>query len=298
MGISAVLKEIDDTTKLNGDVDLVLCLDNIKRIVDSDPDQYRKLMIAMKDSIREDVDNRRYKIKLGKVIMTKGNLLTLLILFRLFNIDKSLDLSEKIIQGLDVKEPSTYSNYYNNLKDYLLDETSYNNNDVSQYISLIIDQLTIFSLKNVLLQKGSTISVKDVIDMYKRYPKLKKLMEYSGETENLTVSERNRIMKENKEQAIDIIRNDKEINPYREYIDSKAGINLNQFNEVFLTIMYKPDTFGNVIPIPIYTSFAKGLNSVRQYYIDCIGARTALITSKIQVRKSGKRYTNAVLCAA
>ena len=275
----------------NSPIDLGNYEEPIQDFIDKDTADYQVFMQALQGAIAEDVDNRKDLVPFGKdTYMSKGNLLTLLELVQIFNTDKGLKFDIDLFEGVNIRQPDTYEDYYNALLFYLTNEYGdrYTDLEVSEYLSDVRDNLTTFTSEHVLFQKGSTISMFDIIEMYNRYPRLKELMEYDGSEEGTNrVDKLNAVQAAHKKEAIDIIMNDKVRNPYREFVDSKSGINLNQFVEVFLTIMFKPDSFGNVISLPIFTSFAKGLNSVIQYYIDCIGARTALITSKTQVRKSG-----------
>jgi len=251
---------------------------------------YKKLVMANVTNRKLLVDTTLEGHQTGFKEFNVGNQITSLILLRIFNQDKELELSDSLFDGFDIKSPFTYNKYYTALYKYLinLNVNKYNIYSISNYISDVIDELSKFSSTYVLEQKGSTISLFDIIHMYNKAPRLKELMEYKPEEgKDYSIKELVDIQASNKKEAIDIINNLQGDNPYKDFIDSQSGINLNQFVEVFLTIMYKPDPFGNVIPIPIFTSFANGLKDVVQYYIDCIGARTALIASKIQVKKSG-----------
>lgn len=252
---------------------------------------YENIIHMTEDLIKKDSDNayRYIKVSNDTEPLTVAQLSAALKFIRIFNQDREISPNRELFSRLIINGIYSFNDYYTDLRTYLMGNypDKYDLFKVSQYVADLTDDLTIFATKYILFQQGSTISLFDLISIYKNVnPRLKELMMYSGgEEEEDTIASRTALAQQHQQEAIDIIMSTH--NPYRDYIKAGAGINQNQWGEVFLNIMYKPDAFGTVIPYPIYRSFAQGLNSVRHLYIDGEGARTALITSKIQVRKSG-----------
>src|SRR5699024_5289845 len=74
--------------------------------------------------------------------------------------------------------------------------------------------------------------------------------------------------KNNNKELIENIKSDPEYNSYRTLINSGAGINVNQFGEVFSMVGFKSNMFGDVIPSLMDTSYARGLKKPSDFYID------------------------------
>lgn len=71
-------------------------------------------------------------------------------------------------------------------------------------------------------------------------------------------------------------------------LNSGAGININQLQELLVLIGNKPDLEGNTYPVPINTNIMiKGLNTPTHYMLDASGGRKALILNKKNVGNSG-----------
>lgn len=261
-----------------------------KYVSSLEQDEYENLIESIKSNIKNDVTYRKNIVD-EELNLTQGNLLTLLIFSRIFNKDKNLKFDDSFFDnGFNVKQPSSYNKYFNKLIVNVAENNNYpeySSEDISLYISECLDELSIFSTQNVLYQKGSTISIFDMIQMEKNSKTLYDAMHYEDDPSEIRIDKWNKKRNEILDKGIDAIKNNPYKNSIHEYIDSRTGINTKQLAEVIFNIGYKPDSFGKVIPTRIPVSFLTGLQNVQQYYIDCIGARTALITSKNQVKKSG-----------
>lgn len=261
----------------------------LNSLISKDSDEYESIINELKSKIKNDVQYRKEKV--NDLEISQGNLLTLLVLTRIFNKDKDLKLSESFFDSrFDIKQPGTYNKYFNKLITLVAennDYPKYSPEYISFYISECLDELSIFSTQNVLYQKGSTISIFDMIQMEKNSKELYEAMHYEDDPSEIRIDKWNKKRNEILKRGIEAIKNNTYKNSIHEYIDSRTGINTKQLAEVIFNIGYKPDSFGKVIPTRIPVSFLTGLQNVQQYYIDCIGARTALITSKNQVKKSG-----------
>lgn len=261
----------------------------LNSLINKDSEEYESIINELKNKIKNDVQYRKGKV--NDLEISQGNLLTLMVLTRIFNKDKDLKLSESFFDSrFDIKQPGTYNKYFNKLITLVAENNDYSKYSpeyISFYISECLDELSIFSTQNVLYQKGSTISIFDMIQMEKNSKDLYDAMHYEDDPSEIRIDKWNKKRNEILSRGIDAIKNNTYKNSIHEYIDSRTGINTKQLAEVIFNIGYKPDSFGKVIPTRIPVSFLTGLQNVQQYYIDCIGARTALITSKNQVKKSG-----------
>ena len=67
----------------------------------------------------------------------------------------------------------------------------------------------------------------------------------------------------------------------------KQGINPRQYKELIINVGTKPDGKGNVLPAIIDSSYANGLNTITDIYMDAAAARVAQNQTKINVGESG-----------
>lgn len=264
----------------------------LKDYIDMSGEEYRSTINALKEDIMVDIDNRRKPVSLpySNQEITTGNLLTSLILLEIFNKHNRVPLPENILDRVDITLPDTYGNYYNDLIRYMspyIDEGEFTYNEVSSFISGCIDELSEFATQHVLYQNGSTISVFDMIKMEDNSQDLYDAMHFEDDPDEIRVDKWNVYRQSVVDKGIAGIKDNSYRNTIHDYMDSHTTINFKQMAEVMFIIGYKPDSFGKVIPIRIPRSYLTGLDNITEFFIDCVGARTALITSKNQVKKSG-----------
>jgi hypothetical protein len=224
----------------------------------------------LKDEFIElDVDGEIYEI-------TYGNFLTLLIVTKPFN-DNKVPMEEDML--FDLSNLNEYREYYTKL----LEKFNYSN-DVKSAIKDIISELAILS-GDMNVTFGNTVSIKSLIDLGKNVGRFRELLHYRlPKDEAFEFNEIEGIIKKNLDEIMNILQDTDNMLKY--YIQSGAGVNAKQYGQVLSLIGSKPDLFGNIIPYPINTSFLRGL-TVRDFYINALGARKALITNHQQVRNSG-----------
>jgi RNA polymerase Rpb1, domain 5 len=219
--------------------------------------------------VRLIVDSEAYEV-------TYGNLLTLLIVTRPFAQHKVPFPEEMLFDLSDLHE---YGTYYT----MLLEKFDYNM-EIKTAIKDIISELAIVS-GDMNVTFGNTVSIKGLIDLGKNVSRFRELLHYRlPKDEALEFDVIEKIIDNNREEAMSILSETDNVMKY--YTKSGAGVNAKQYGQVLSLIGSKPDLFGNIIPHPINTSFLRGLN-VRDYYINALGARKALITNHQQVRNSG-----------
>jgi RNA polymerase Rpb1, domain 5 len=208
--------------------------------------------------------------------ITYGNLLTLLIVARPFNENK-VPMEEDIL--FDLSDLKAYGQYYTEL----LEKFGYSN-EIKTSIKDIVSELAVVS-GDMNVTFGNTVSIKSLIDLGKNVGRFRELLHYRfPKDENFEFNEIEAVIKRNLDEIMTILKETDNMMKY--YIQSGAGVNAKQYGQVLSLIGSKPDLFGNIIPHPINTSFMRGL-SVRDFYINALGARKALITNHQQVRNSG-----------
>src|SRR5699024_4912948 len=245
-------------------------------------ENYLNTINKIKGEIEKDFRNT-YEVFEDNIPM--GNYFTLMILAKPFH-DFNAEFTEEFL--VNPSDIEGYDEYLDKVIKYFV-TGGVDIKELCRSIAYIIDELSIFSTQNVLLQSGPNISLYDLYAIGKRDKDFNNYLDFStedmdGEDNFQSIIEEHQDV--NTKNILDSILND-DNNSYKTLIKSKSGININQLNEVIGWIGYKPDLFGNVIPEPIDTSFVRGLRNPTDFLIDAIAARKALITTKSEVRKSG-----------
>lgn len=248
-------------------------------------DEYESQKQLLKDEISKDINTRKDMLLViidgNEYEMSSGNYLSLLILAEPFH-SNNIPFTEEFL--IDVSDINEYEKYFDKIIEYFLFKNEIN---INNSLVKILDELTLLS-GTINYNYGSTISLKSIIDLSKRNERFKELINMKIEPEdNLQPDEIMDLTNKNLKEMIKIILEDKEGNILQNYLKSDAGINSKQLGQVLSYIALKPDFDENIIPTPINTSFARGLQNVEEYYINSIGARKALIQSHKQVRSSG-----------
>jgi hypothetical protein len=240
-----------------------------KKLVYSHSEEFGKRNFLKDENVTVTVDGEDYE-------MTYGNFMTLLIMAKPFYKLHSPFPEELLFDPADL---DSYSDYHT----ALLKHFKYSNG-VKKVISEIIGELaTVSGDINAIF--GNSVSIKSLIDLSNNNPEFRELLHYTlPEDQNIQFDEIEGIIKKNLDRIMEIL--GETDNQLTSYINSGSGINAKQFGQVVSLIGSKPDLYGKIIPVPINTSFMRGLD-VLAFYINALGARKALITNHQQVRNSG-----------
>ena len=273
----------------------IVSLQEIKNIVHDDI-EYQSILSHIKDEISKDINNSTVKLEwkdcFTKTVIDMGTGYFIFTLLRPYNDFKEMEIeaSDILKDYTDVGSFDSYSDrVIKKYREYMSSKGEVDMKPLMESIFEAYNDITRFSSDVALLQKGPTISIKDLLDIGERHPEFYDTLRFTHEdntSDKDNIQDKIKIQDENAKKSLDIIINDEE-NQLKDLILSGGGVNKNQLAEVINVIGYKPDILGRVVPKPIDSSFLRGLNSVYDYYIDAQGARKALITSKMQVKQSG-----------
>jgi len=248
---------------------------------------YEEKILELYNELYFNISNRKERVELiinGEVIevIDKGYLFSKLTLLSPFYKYEN-ELPIKKLDKYDLKQSGDYNLYFDDIIEYFAKKCSI---DIGEDIIYIINTLNeLGRLTNY--NKGVSVSLKSYIDAYKRNPRLREITFFKlDRNENISIEEVIELTHQLKHETIEILKKDTECN-LNPYIQSKAGLNDNQFGQVFCYIGHKPGFYEDVIPYPINTNFCRGYNDITEYLINCIGARKSLITAKTQVKNSG-----------
>lgn len=251
---------------------------NFNKILHSD--DYEVFKENIKSDIIKNIECRLEEVQVyfseeDKFSMNKGNLLTFLIIARPFRTFKENFNGEFII---DVSDVDNFNIYFDSIIEYFIDK-----DNLGVEIRKVIDELSILT-GFITKTYGTTISLKSICDLAKRNSNVMRLLNYDIDT-NQEFDTMIKNINDSNDELIDEILNDNNT-PLADFLNAKAGINNKQLCQVLVTVGPKPDLNENIIPFPINSSFVRGLG-VREYFINSIGGRKALISSRFQVRNAG-----------
>lgn len=178
-----------------------------------------------------------------------------------------------------------YSDNYINEKIIIPNRKNFETEEISAALDDMIYLLTRINYDFAIVM-GTTMDMEAFSDLRERYPEFKALTE-TKLPDGIQPKEIEDILSKNLKRFVDIIIKD-DNNLIKPFIASGQGLNLGQLSQLAINGGLKPDVEGNVIPIPINSSFIhKGLDSVSNFYIDGQAGCKPLIMNKTVMGKSG-----------
>ena len=251
-------------------IDLIHSIrNNILNNIEEEKDIFIRAYIPTKENIDEYIP----------VIMTQGQLLTLLILAEPFHRYEVMFTDEFIFT---VKDVSGINNYFDKIIKYFLFEHNININEVLMHT---ISELSIVSAA-ILGSYAVTINLFDICKLVNENKEFSDILHFNlrNVKKKLDFKESMNLINKKFEKLLSILK--REDTCYRLLLNSKAGINDRQLKDTIFKIDYKPDEKGYIITEPADTSYIIG-NDIISYYIDCVGGRKALCINKKNTKTSG-----------
>jgi hypothetical protein len=163
-------------------------------------------------------------------------------------------------------------------------ESSLDSNELEEFkktIVYVIEELSSFAIKvNELF--GSSINIYDILK-YLEDPKFIKLINFKiNEKDNYF--DISKSINLNTKKIVDYFKEKKDSAIYN-ILDS---ISFGQFQQVFSSVGYKPNVISSdIYPHAVNTNLFRGMRSPKDYFVSSMGARKALITNAVQVRRAG-----------
>ncbi len=141
---------------------------------------------------------------------------------------------------------------------------------------------------------GNSINIYDMLVLMQKNPKVFDLLNTKvrdNENDKVDYFEGNEKTKKANKELLDTLSSDEDYNCYKNLI---CAISPGQFRQVFCNIGYKPEiTSSNIFPHCVDTNLFYGFRNEMDYFVSAMGARKALITNSLQVRRAG--YTSRKL---
>ena len=246
-------------------------------------DTYSSLKDNIENKILSDMSERHSLVKVivdeYEIEMPKSQLLINLILLKPFYIfDKDIDI-EFIYKETKMTE-DILADYFNDLIAHFKDEDY---KVLNTTISEIIENLADLS-GEVNVKVGNSISLYSIIKLAEDNERFNELINYKIPN-NIQLKEIEDYLEDGREELVEILSTNP--NEMKNYLNSETGINTKQLAQVIMNVGLKPNLHGKVIPTPIDSNFLQGLRHVRDFYINSISGRKALITNFSNVRTSG-----------
>lgn len=253
-------------------------------IIFQDDELYWSDIVFLKELILSDFTNQKSKevrVDFGDDVydITQGNLLTYLILALPFHIYK------KSFNGFEfeISDTSALNNYMSDIIHYFKNEFDISIND--ELIDIISELSKLSSM--ILGVYGFTINLYDLCTLINNNPEFKNLMNFKlsdTNIHNLDFKQSLDLVDSKFNEVLDILKT--EDNCYKVLLLSNIGLSEKQLKDTIFNVSFKPDMVGNIINIPVDTSYIRG-NNIVTYYIDCVGGRKALIINFKNTKKSG-----------
>jgi len=267
---------------LEQDIAFELSVDNIN-------DGYQFVVNTLTEEILKDISLRFSQIKVTDgetcVLYKANHLLTAIMFLRPFSyFDCKIDIDaiNEIYQYLSDSNASSEETA--ELFNYLIEIfDDFDKVELNDQISAIIRDISDLGARFNSLY-GNTITIQDHIDLADKNPEYDELLNFTIPN-GLQFSEIEDIIKIKVDRAVEILAADD--SPLANLLNSGSAINVKQFGQSVINVGLKPDLFGKIIPQPINTSLLRGFTCPRDFYINAIGARKALITNHKQVRNAG-----------
>jgi hypothetical protein len=199
-------------------------------------------------------------------------------------VTNNIVISPEMLFTSEVIDKNSIDSHMNKLIQVFKD---YDHDLMNNELELIIEELYNNS-SYFTVMSGITISLYSIIEELRKNPELRELINLKI-PDNMQFNEVDTFIEGKIQKLIKILSNPDNI--FSNYLISKTGINIKQLAEVCLIIGFKPDLKGNIIEEPIETNYLRGLNSIQQYYIDCLGCRKSLITNFKKVKESGLSFS-------
>ena len=254
----------------------------------SDDEYYNNVYTTIYNTLLDNYSNKLclYGLEVDgePFVMYANTLITHMILWQPFLDFKNVEfLPEDFIINTKNISADTIADYLDILIAHFIQTV--NQDDLNESISDVIERLGWISLDfNPLV--GNTINLYDKIKLSERNPQYDDLVHTKLDDENMSMDEIEDEMNRRTTLLYEILST--EDNTFKDYVNSKEGLNRDQICQFEIVIGPKPDVRGNVFPKIVNTNFiCGGMQSASDYYIDASGGRKASIINYSQVKVSG-----------
>ena len=241
--------------------------------------------------LKADFSIRRRETKfkfMGKVLSQRfGALVLALVAIKArYVLDRDLDESDLLLCSAEDNAAKMVSSYFTDTIRMATDEDA-DLTGLKAIIARCLEELADMAFE-VNQSAGNSINIYDMLQMMQRNPEVAALLKTKVREEagaKVDYFEGNEKVKNANRQLLEAIIKDDEYNCYKNLL---SAVSVGQFQQVFCNVGYKPEvTSSAIFPHCVDTNLFYGFRNEMDYFVSAMGARKALITNSLQVRRAG-----------
>ena len=159
--------------------------------------------------------------------------------------------------------------------------------DLKALIASSLEELADMSFE-INQTAGNSINIYDMLQLMQRDEEIVELLNTKireSEGDKVEYFDANKRIKDCTDRLLKRLKEDEHYNCYKNLL---TAISTGQFQQVFLNVGWKPEiTSSAIYPHCVDTNLFHGFRNEMDYFVSAMGARKALITNSLQVRKAG-----------
>jgi hypothetical protein len=205
-----------------------------------------------------------------------------------FLFTRELGASDIIKVGPESSVANDVKKYFTATIEEAIDDEGVNIDDLKAIIAASLEEFADLTFE-INQSAGNSINIYDMLKLAERNPRVNELLNFKVDENSEYYETSSAIKAANKELLQELLNDDQ--NCYRNLI---LAISPGQFQQVFCNVGYKPEVTSSAIyPHCVNTNLFQGMRNEMDYFVSSMGARKALITNALQVRRAG--YTSRKL---
>lgn len=223
----------------------------------------------------------------GEMQITRGNAILNLLFLQFYcglNLKSHLKL-EDIFQKSSISQ-NDIADFFNKMKNKMYTEDLCTFEEYRDRIYSMLNEQNLLSTKVTVLSGDNTIDYLSFLEEEDEYPELNQLFHPKFSKKMSYKDVENKFNDNSKK--LEKFYTDHSDTVLHDVYASKSGISGGQAAQTLSFVGLKPDIVnGGLIPNVIKTNFMTGLKSIEDYYTNCIGTRSALMTNNKYTSSSG-----------
>jgi hypothetical protein len=205
-----------------------------------------------------------------------------------FLLSRDLSADDIIKVGPETSVATEVKKYFTATIEEAIEDADVNIDDLKTIIAGSLEEFADLTFE-INQSAGNSVNIYDMLKLAERNPRVNELLNFKVDENSEYYATSSAIKAANKELLEELLKDDN--NCYRNLI---LAISPGQFQQVFCNVGYKPEVVSSAIyPHCVNTNLFQGMRNEMDYFVSSMGARKALITNALQVRRAG--YTSRKL---
>jgi hypothetical protein len=223
-----------------------------------------------------------FEINLGQLVIA------LILIKSRFLLARPVEMRDILICGPDDNVASAVKKYFSETIEESIEDDTVDIDDLKSIIAYSLEEFADLTFE-INQSAGNSVNIYDMLKLSEKNKRVADLLAFKVD-ENQGYFETVDSIKTATRDLLEEISRDTN-NCYRNLI---LAISVGQFQQVFCNIGYKPEIISSAIyPHCVNTNLYQGMRNEMDYFVSAMGARKALITNALQVRRAG--YTSRKL---